>query len=58
MYAILAYATGDKEAFNALELEIDSYGNDSIAFTSDVADFKSGKISLKEIAESGRYDLI
>ena len=58
LYALLAYATGDEEAFHALELEIDSYGDDSVAFTSDVTDFKAGKITLKEIAESGRYDLI
>ncbi len=58
LYAILAYATEDTEAFKALELEIDSYGDDSIAFTSDVTDFKEGKLTLKQIAESGRYDLI
>ncbi len=58
LYALLAYATGDMEAFNALEKEIESYGDDSIAFTSDVTDFKAGKITLKEIVESGRFDVI
>lgn len=58
LYAVLAYSTGDTEVFEALEKEISSYGDDSIAFTSDVTDFKAGKITLKEIAESGRYDLV
>ena len=58
LYAMLAYATGDTEVFEGLEKEIQLYGDDSIAFTSDVTDFKDGKLTLKEIAESGRYDLI
>ena len=58
LYALLALQTKDTKTFEALELEIDSYGDESIAFTSDVADYKSGKLTLKEIAESGRYDLI
>ncbi len=58
LYAMLALQTKDTKTFEALELEIDSYGDDSIAFTSDVTDYKSGKLTLKEIAESGRYDLI
>ena len=58
LYALLALKTGDKETFEALELEIDSYGDASIAFTSDVTDYQAGKLTLKEIAESGRYDLI
>ena len=58
LYAMLAYANGDTEVFEGLEQEIQLYGDDSIGFTSDVTDFKEGKITLKEIAESGRYDLI
>ncbi len=58
LYAMLALQTKDTKTFEALELEIDSYGDSSIAFTSDVTDYKSGKLTLKEIAESGRYDLI
>lgn len=58
LYALLALQTKDTKTFEALELEIDSYGDESIVFTSDVADYKSGKLTLKEIAESGRYDLI
>lgn len=58
LYAMLAYATEDKEAFEALELEIESYGDASIEFSSDVADFKAGKVTLKELVESGRYDII
>lgn len=58
LYAMLALQTKDKETFDALALEIESYGDESITFTSDVTDYKAGKLTLKEIAESGRYDLI
>ncbi len=58
LYAVLAYATGDKEAFEALELEIESYGDASIEFSSDVTDFVAGKVTLKELVESGRFDII
>lgn len=58
LYAMLALQTNDNETFDALALEIESYGDASISFTSDVTDYKSGKLTLKEIAESGRYDLI
>ncbi len=58
LYAMLALQTNDKETFEAVSLEIESYGDDSIAFTSDVTDYQAGKLTLKEIAESGRYDLI
>ncbi len=58
LYAMLALQIKDQETFDALALEIESYGDESITFTSDVTDYKSGKLTLKEIAESGRYDLI
>ncbi len=58
LYALLALETGDEEAFQALQDEIDAYGDASIEFTSDVTDYQSGKLTLQEIAESGRYDLI
>lgn len=58
LYAMLAHATGDKEAFEALELEIDAFGEEAYAFSKDVTDYTSGKVTLKEIAESGRYDII
>lgn len=58
LYAMLALQVKDRETFDALTLEIESYGDESIAFTSDVTDYQSGKLTLKEIAESGRYDLI
>ncbi len=58
LYAVLALETGDTECFEALELEIESYGDASIGFTSDVTDYQAGKLTLKEIVESGRYDLI
>ena len=58
LYAMLALETKDQKTFDALALEIESYGDESITFTSDVTDYQSGKLTLKEIAESGRYDLI
>lgn len=58
LYALLAWASGDKKTFEALELEIESYGDASIEFSSDVTDFKAGKVTLKELVESGRYDII
>lgn len=58
LYAMLALQTKDQKTFDALALEIESYGDESITFTSDVTDYKAGKLTLKEIAESGRYDLI
>ena len=58
LYAMLALETGDSETFKSLEDEIDAYGDASIEFTSDVTDYQSGKLTLQEIAESGRYDLI
>jgi tetratricopeptide (TPR) repeat protein len=58
LYAMLALETKDQDTFDALALEIESYGDESITFTSDVTDYQSGKLTLKEIAESGRYDLI
>ncbi len=58
LYAILALETGDEKTFEAVKLEIESYGDESIAFTSDVTDYQAGKLTLKEIVESGRYDLI
>ena len=58
LYALLAWATGDKKTFEALELEIESYGDASIEFSSDITDFKAGKVTLKELVESGRYDII
>ena len=58
LYAMLALQIKDQKTFDALALEIESYGDESITFTSDVTDYKSGKLTLKEIAESGRYDLI
>ncbi len=58
LYALLALENSDEETFKTLKDEIDAYGDSSIAFTDDVKDYQSGKITLKEIAESGRYDLI
>lgn len=58
MYAMLALANGDNDTFNGLREEIAEYGDEAIAFSSDVTDYKDGKITLQELAQSGRYDLV
>lgn len=56
-YAIVSLAVENKEVYEALEKEIKEYGEEAIQFTDDVVKFKEGKITLKEIVMSGRYDL-
>lgn len=56
--AILALATNDTEGFKELEDEIKQYPDEGIEFSQDVTDYKEGKITLEQIAESGRYDII
>ena len=60
MYAILAYATDDMDTYNGLVDEIKSYEEEGTdySFEADVEDYINGKITLQEIASSGRYDLI
>ncbi len=58
MYAMLAYKTGDMETFTALEEEIKEYGDDAAGFSEDVKNFKEGKVTLKELAMGGGYDLL
>ncbi|MDE5993934.1 MAG: hypothetical protein K2G60_00300 [Oscillospiraceae bacterium] len=59
LYAILALATGQTEKYDELAKEVASnvelYGEE-YNFSSDVSDYKNNKISLEEIAMSGRYD--
>lgn len=58
LYAMLALKTGDSETFERLRKEIEDYPEDAIEFSEDVENFRTGKITLREIAESGRYDAI
>lgn len=58
IYAILALATNNEETFKALEDEIAEYTGEAVGFTNDVTDYKEGKVTLEELAESGRYDLV
>lgn len=61
LYAMLAIATGDDETFKEIEAEIASYQDEydeDFSFTQDVKDYQAGKITLQEIAMSGRYDLV
>ncbi len=61
LYAMLALETGDTEKFAELESEIEEmtalYGDDSAGFSEDVEAYKNGKVTLQELAMSGRYDL-
>lgn len=58
MYAMLALQTGDTETFKTLEEEIKEYGEEASGFSSDVKNYRDGKVTLQELAMSGGYDLI
>lgn len=58
LYAMLALETGDKDTFKQLEEEIEQYGDESSAFSSDVENYRDGKVTLQELAMNGGYDLI
>ena len=58
MLAILALATGNTETYEELENEIKEAGSYGVGFSSDVTDYKDGKITLEEIVMSGRYDVV
>lgn len=59
LYAILALATNNTDKYDELAEDVASnvelYGEE-YDFSSDVSDYKNSKISLEEIAMSGRYD--
>ena len=58
MYAMLALETGDTETYKTLEEEIKEYGDAEAGFSQDVKDYKDGKVTLQELAQSGGYDLL
>ncbi len=58
MYAMLALKTGDMETYETLVEEITQYGDAEAGFSQDVKDFKAGKVTLKELAMDGGYDLL
>lgn len=58
MYAMLALQTGDTDTFKALEEEIKEYGEEAAGFSTDVADYKAGRVTLQELAMNGGYDLV
>ncbi len=58
MYAMLALKTGDTETYKTLEEEIEEYGDLESGFSQDVKDYKDGKVTLQELAQSGGYDLL
>ncbi len=58
MYAMLALKNNDMETFEALEEEIKEYGDAEAGFSQDVKDYREGKVTLKELAMDGGYDLL
>lgn len=58
MYAMLALQTGDTDTYTTLEEEIAEYGEDAAGFSSDVADYRAGRVTLQELAQNGGYDLL
>jgi hypothetical protein len=58
MYAMLALQTGDTETYTTLKEEIEQYGEDATGFSKDVEDYRAGKVTLQELAQSGGYDLL
>lgn len=57
LYIILGLALDNTEPYDTAAEEIEMYGDDAIPFSDDVKNYKDGKITLSEIAMSGRYDL-
>ncbi len=58
MYAMLALQTGDTETYTTLKEEIEEYGEEDAGFSTDVKNFKDGKVTLQELAQNGGYDLL
>lgn len=58
MYAMLALQTGDTETYTTLEEEIKEYGEEDAGFSTDVKNYRDGKVTLQELAQSGGYDLL
>ncbi|MGN0568986.1 MAG: hypothetical protein ACI4N4_00600 [Candidatus Fimenecus sp.] len=57
LYIILGLALNNTEPYDTAAEEIEMYGDDAIPFSDDIKNYKDGKITLSEIAMSGRYDL-
>lgn len=58
VYAMLALQTGDTETYTTLEEEIKEYGEEDAGFSTDVKNYRDGKVTLQELAQSGGYDLL
>lgn len=58
MYAMLALETGDTDTYTTLKEEIEQYGDAGIGFSKDVENYRTGKVTLQELAQSGGYDLL
>ncbi len=58
MYAMLAIETGDTDTYTTLKEEIEQYGDMATGFSKDVEDYRTGKVTLQELAMSGGYDLL
>ncbi len=58
MYAMLALANNDEATFQSLENEIAESGTQGVEFTTDVTNYRAGKVTLQEIVMDGGYDLL
>lgn len=58
MYVMLALQVGDTDVYTSIKEEIEEYGDDAYGFSKDVENYRAGKVTLKELAMSGGYDLL
>lgn len=59
MFAVLALAVGDKDGYDKLAQEVAQnveYYGEEYDFSSDVYDYKNNKVSIEDLALSGKYD--
>ena len=56
--ALASFQAGDEENFKAMEENLKQTVTNSKQYQADLEDLKSGKKTLKNLVESGRYDLV
>ena len=56
--ALASLQAGDNDNYKAMEENLTQTVEDTKQYKADLEDFKSGKKTLKNLVESGRYDLV
>ena len=56
--ALVSLQAGDNDNYKAMEENLTKTVEDTKQYKADLEDFKSGKKTLKNLVESGRYDLV